>query len=366
LNKTKILFICGSLEPSKDGVGDYTRRLCGELSKQGYQTHILSIYDKDINSFTNDVQIVDDTEVSVSRIPKASSYKQRLIWVQKVLEEKTPDWVSLQFVPYSFNSKGLPFWLPHFLKQLKGSHQWHIMFHEVWVGIEKGVSFRIKSIGFLQKIILKKINNSVHFNAKHTQSKVYQYYLSKNNIDTAYLPLFGNIAVNGVKKTDQKYLKFIVFATVRSHAPFEEFIADLKKELVHQQKQLIFIFIGNNGPLLSDWTTVLDKYKIAYEVKGRASESEISHSLLNSDFGISSTPYKISDKSGVVAAMLEHNLPIINVAKEWEDADDIDITFENIVQYHKGELNLSTVIEKNKTLNDICDIFLKAIDYEKQ
>ena len=31
----KIVFICGCLEPGKDGVGDYTRRLSAELIDHG-------------------------------------------------------------------------------------------------------------------------------------------------------------------------------------------------------------------------------------------------------------------------------------------------------------------------------------------
>ena len=43
----KILFFCGSAEPGKDGVGDYTRRLCGELLRIGHETQILSLFDRE-------------------------------------------------------------------------------------------------------------------------------------------------------------------------------------------------------------------------------------------------------------------------------------------------------------------------------
>mgnify|MGYP003474349261 CR=1 FL=1 len=49
----KILFICGSLEPGKDGVGDYTRRFCGELLKMNYEVQILSINDLHSISYIN-------------------------------------------------------------------------------------------------------------------------------------------------------------------------------------------------------------------------------------------------------------------------------------------------------------------------
>lgn len=39
----KFLFICGSLEPGKNGVGDYTRRLAGECIRMGHDAMILAL-----------------------------------------------------------------------------------------------------------------------------------------------------------------------------------------------------------------------------------------------------------------------------------------------------------------------------------
>jgi hypothetical protein len=65
----KILFICGSLEPGRDGVGDYCRRLAGEFLRTGIDTQILSLCDQHATSFTNENQTVEETEVVVHRIP---------------------------------------------------------------------------------------------------------------------------------------------------------------------------------------------------------------------------------------------------------------------------------------------------------
>ena len=42
----KLLFLCSSLEPGRDGVGDYTRRLAGECLRQGHEVRLLSLNDK--------------------------------------------------------------------------------------------------------------------------------------------------------------------------------------------------------------------------------------------------------------------------------------------------------------------------------
>lgn len=357
-----ILFICGSAEPGKDGVGDYIRRLCGELLRLGHKAQMLSLCDKQASHFLTETQFVQSNPVVVSRIPISSSYKQQQTWTQEILNVSAIDWISLQFVPYSFNSKGLPFWLPGFLNKLKGIHQWHFMFHELWIGIERETSLKKKCVGFLQKKIIQKLNKNIAPKVVHTQSKIYQHYLSNIEIGSHYLPLFGNIAVTATKIKDSEILVFVVFATIHDNAPFEDLIIDLKKEMRYINQETKFIFIGRHGSMLATWTSILDQYEIQYEVVGSSSEDKISEVLINGDYGISSTPYKISDKSGVLAAMREHQLSIINVAKPWVDQEDVSVSFDDIIPYNKGNLRLITLPEiRTNRLSSVCDVFLKSI-----
>ena len=359
----KILFICGSAEPGKDGVGDYTRRLSGELLLIGYNIRVLALCDNHSASFKVENQVVVGSLILVNRIPVASSIKERLLWSQEIVNEFQPDWISLQFVPYSFNSKGLPFWLPSFLNKLKGNHKWHIMFHELWIGIEREASFKKKCIGTIQKRIIKKIYKNINPKVVHTQARIYHYYLSKIAIDSFYLPLFGNVAVTGSIDGNTEFVVFVVFATIHDNSLFEDFIIDLMKEIQQKNKALIFVFIGRHGDLLTSWTSILDQHTIAYEIIGTASESIISEVLMRGTYGISSTPYKISDKSGVVAAMREHQLPIISLGKNWVDRDDINIVFDDIIYYEKGNLVLNKVpIVAKNSLKSVCDAFVNSIN----
>lgn len=360
-----ILFICGSAEQSKDGVGDYTRRLCGALIRLGHNAQILSICDLYLDSFSKEYQQVEDTEVQVYRIPSSATLSQRFICTQDVLNNFQPDWISLQFVPYSFHPKGLPFWLPKFLKKLEGRHQWQIMFHELWIGIERQATFKNKCVGLFQKAIIGKLKKNIAPKIVHTQAKIYQYYLSKIGIKSIYLPLFGNVAVTGIKKNNSNQIVFVVFATIHNNAPFENFIVDLDKKLKHSNESIKFVFIGRHGYLLPSWTSILEKHKIEFEIYGSASEDEISQVLTNADYGISSTPYKISDKSGVVAAMREHQLPIICIAKDWIDKDDFLIFFNDIIHYQNNIIELNNSSQTpNNSLDNVCDIFLKSISYK--
>ena len=41
----RIVFICGSLEPGRDGVGDYVRHLAVAVAQQGHETAAVALRD---------------------------------------------------------------------------------------------------------------------------------------------------------------------------------------------------------------------------------------------------------------------------------------------------------------------------------
>jgi hypothetical protein len=50
VKRLKILFLCGSLEPGRDGVGDCVKNVAGELRIQGHQAAAIALNDGFINS----------------------------------------------------------------------------------------------------------------------------------------------------------------------------------------------------------------------------------------------------------------------------------------------------------------------------
>src|SRR5690606_24463810 len=107
----KIIFICGCLEPGKDGVGDYTRRLAGELIRQDIPVGIISYNDMFVEDEILEHQVSENTPIPCLRIPKAWSRRKRSDHAKIWVKHNNPEWLSLQFVIYSFNDKGLPFGL---------------------------------------------------------------------------------------------------------------------------------------------------------------------------------------------------------------------------------------------------------------
>ena len=355
-----ILFICGSAEPSKDGVGDYTRRLCGELLRKGRQAQILSLCDHQVISFTADHQVVEGTTVIVHRIPISASNHQRFTWLQEIVNKFQPDWISLQFVPYSFNPKGLPFWLPSFLKKLKGSHKWHIMFHELWLGIDIESSLKHKCIGKLQQLIIKKMIHNAKPYYISTQNRLYQFFLQSHNIGADILPICGNIPLTAIKNESNEFTQFVLFGTIHPGAAFKDFIDDLKANSKSFKKPIKFVFIGKNGSELTKYIAILENCTICYEVLGIQSEKIISQVLINSDFGISTTPYFQTEKSGVYAAYREHQINTICVSRKWTPTQG-QYTIPQIIKYEKNNLDLIPMDVEEFDLHCMAAQFINSI-----
>src|SRR4051812_20090145 len=104
----RILFICGCLEPGKDGVGDYTRRLAEASIGQEHEVFLISLQDKYVvsNDFVANVQNGVAVQIQTARLSANIMWSERIKIINRIIEDYKPNWISLQYVPYSFNKKG--------------------------------------------------------------------------------------------------------------------------------------------------------------------------------------------------------------------------------------------------------------------
>ncbi|MDN3688871.1 glycosyltransferase family 4 protein [Cyclobacterium jeungdonense] len=323
----KITFICGSLEPGCDGVGDYTRRLACELIKQGHSIALIAIHDRQIFSLVENMQEIDGVHVPVLRLASILPIKSRLSITKKSIDFFNPDIISLQFVPYSFHPKGIPVHLGRQLIQVGNGHKWHLMFHELWVGINSHSTVKEVLWGNLQKFMILYLIKKLKASLIHTQCHLYQSLLNRSGINSVYLPLFSNIPVfnsfKGKGNLDQDSLRkidricFILFGGIHSGAPIEQFAKEAAK-YVREHKVLITLkLVGRNGKEREKWKNSWKSEGLLIEILGEQPIEKISEILQRSTMGIVTTPPALLEKSGSLAAMLEHGLPVISVSKKW-------------------------------------------------
>lgn len=330
----KIIFICGSLEPGQCGVGDYTRRLGGELIIQGHSVKIIAINDYHIPKSTETIQDLDGVSIKVLRLSAKESSNDRFHRAFPFINQFDPEWLSLQYVPYSFHKKGLPWKLSRSLLMIGKEVKWHFMFHELWLGMGKDSSSKNILIGMIQKVMIKNMIKTIAPICIHTQAPLYQAQIKKIGYKAEILPLFCNISPKTKSATLQGNLIHIaVFGTIQRNAKLADFVHWL---LQNKNYSFHFHFIGGNGPEQDQWINILTLNKIPTTFHGWLKNAEVSEALGICQWGLSSTSYYLTKKSGSVAAMLAHELTVICIAGEWIPRN-IDVNFlksESVINWN--------------------------------
>ncbi len=322
----KLMFICGSMEPGRDGVGDYTRRLAAELVRMGHEARVIALNDRKMEPSAPAVEMQADgaTAIEVLRLPVSMPWKARGASARAFVERHSPDLVSLQFVPYSFQPKGLPFCLARRLRRIGRGYRWEVMFHELWLGTDRQASLKHRIVGFLQRMIVRRMLRMLRPATVHTQTAPYRSLLERIGAGAKLLPLFGNIPVSHPGRAcDPDALVVTVFGSIHPGADADRFASWLSREGERLGRPVRVDFIGHNGEERERWLRVLQQRGVGCNVLGRQSEQAVSRQMQRSSVGLSTVPYPLVEKSGSVAAMLEHGLPVLCCAHDWESRDDV-------------------------------------------
>jgi hypothetical protein len=372
------------LEPGRDGVGDYIRRLAAELIRQRHQCRIVSLNDKcrlnaetlkpetatrnqkseirnqksaklgekisafsfQLSAFT-EWQTSEGTEIECLRLSGTMPWSERTIAARDWLNDFNPDWVSLQFVPFGFHPKGLCFGLADHLLPIIGGRPLHWMFHELWVLWNFPLSLRKRLLGQAQKFYLRRHLSKLQPQAVSTHLSLYQTELSKIGVAAKLLPLHGGIPVypkgdagkwlmeRGVPLANPNGLKAGFFGNIYSTLdPLS--IARLAAELKDSKKQLLLLCAGKlSGEGATLWGSLEQELRTSatFFKIGELNEQEASLYLSALNYGLTSYPPEIMGKSSVVAAMREHGLRVISCGslksqasanKKYSQADGTD------------------------------------------
>ena len=352
----KVLFICSCLEPGLDGVGDYTRRLAAGLIKQGAAATIISINDRYVNNISVDTQQSDNVIIPVMRLPSSFFHQKKYLnEVRQYADQFDPDWMSLQFVPFGFHPRGLSTGLSKALLVISAGRAWHIMFHELWVGMAEEESQKLVWWGRLQRVLIKSLIKKLQPKVIHTQTMLYRSLLNQISFKAGYLPLFGNIPINSSYispkdklKTDSNSIELVAFGLIHHGAPIELLAGDVAQYSSRKGIPVKLTFIGRSGPEQRRWASVWRAAGLPVTILGEQPADRISSVLSNATMGISATATAVIDKSGTVAAMREHGLPVLSVSKPWQPRGVVGYNHPaGVIPYKAG--NFEECINSGKT-----------------
>ncbi|MEO7310418.1 MAG: hypothetical protein ABIX01_08480 [Chitinophagaceae bacterium] len=363
----KIIFLCGAMEPGRDGVGDYIRRLAGELIRQDHQVAVIAINDRHIQAISDGFQDAEGAALPVLRLPVNLVAKARFELAKKWISTFQPDWISLQFVPFAFHPKGLAFGFSRQLTRLGNTHKWHIMFHELWVGMDKESGNKFACWGWLQRRLIHSIKNNLAPKLVHTQTRLYQTHLNKMGFKAQYLPLCSNIpntATNAatidtrVENTDKKNIVFVMFGGIHPGAPVESFAKEAAGFAAKANTSIHLLIIGRCGKEQAIWEAAWIAAGLPVTLLGEQTPERISLELSRATIGVSTTPIELAEKSGSVAAMQSHGLPVVCVSQPWEPRGlPNPIPPEGVMEYHAGNFESCMRLQPPELLlNSISEI----------
>lgn len=366
----KLIFLCGSLEPGRDGVGDYSRRLASELIRKSHHVAIVALNDKVSSAVYQGIQSSNGIDIPILRLPASMAEKERFSLAGEFIRKFEPEWLSLQYVPFSFEKRGLPLSFTRHLKSLDGNVKWHFMFHELWVGIYGHTNLKLKMLGLMQKLIIKQTISAIKPESVTTSISIYKKSLGRKKV--ALLPLFSNIPVVGIKQEGNKatdYITAIHFGTFTGAlADYKKQIAFLKASGEKLGKTVCLEIIGNGGhykeKALEISRNILGEQYVTD--CGFLSEEAISHHLLKADIGISRADYTLFGKSGSAMAMLEHGLPLLlRGNRPTEDILGNDFPFREQLVYPDDPLREFRKKEPVYFIGKVAETFVESLT-EKQ
>jgi hypothetical protein len=312
-------------------VGDYTVRLAAELRSRGHDCLCAAINDRHLERDAGENGLVRGS--GFVRLSRKKNWSGRMEFLRKEAAEFRPDWVSLQFVPYGFDQKGLPFLLPGRLCSIRGGFHWHVMFHELWYGEAKVGSLKESLVYFSQRSIIRLLLAKLQPLQVHTHIGLFKERLRGLGANPVLLPLFGNIPVVesppepwgevcpalriGAKRT----LKCGVFGSVAPGSLPGPLLSMIDEVARQRGAGAVFIHFGETGGSRGReaWENAMRNLPEGAEavVLGPQPAGRISAILQHLDLGIATTPPSALGKSGTFAAMREHGLPVIACAPDF-------------------------------------------------
>jgi glycosyltransferase involved in cell wall biosynthesis len=334
----RLLFLGSSLEPGRDGVGDYIRLLAEACARRGHPCAIVALNDSHVTAPETSTLAAESGEISVLRLPAAMEWPQRVEPANAFRNRFQPDWISFHLVPYAFHRRGLLFGLIAPFREVTGSVPLHLMFHELWLGAGRPEPLRDYVTGWFQRFAVRRLLSELRPKWITTSNPAYAAMLRSLSAEATVLPLFGNVPVlaeeepfsqtarwmaeKGItEKNRRDWWIGIFFGSLHEEWKAEPFMGLLRRAARGAGKRICLLRVGRTGAAGEEiWKQLEADFapEILFVNRGEQPAGEISRLLRIADFGIAASPWQLVGKSGTVAAMLDHGLPVIVTRDDYQ------------------------------------------------
>lgn len=283
-------------------------------------------------------ELSDPTEaqgVVFWRLHAHQTWDEKAVASKKICAEFRPDWVSLQFVPYGYHPRGLCWGLLKVLQTVEQHTRKHVFFHELFLGLHQEESLKNRIVGDLQRRMIQRLLREWKPHCVHSHAAPYAAWLQKHHPKVRILPLFGNIPLVGGKGPispdfdrwishrkygEKQFWKGGYFGTFYPGGADDKFIALLRRFAESTSRPVICFLAGRQDMAARKRWKALEECSddmLRWIYLGGLDAAAVSQYLQQLDFGIAATPWALSGKSGGIAAMREHGLPVLVPRNDW-------------------------------------------------
>ncbi len=346
----RIAFLLGGL--GLGGVADYTRLLAGALRAHGVESLIIALADRERAAVASEVS----ADARMLALPAGLPWRARVAAAEAALADFDPDWVSLQFVPFAFNRKGIVALEGRWLARLLAGRRVHLMVHELWVEpLPRPVGPRRRLLRWMQRAAILRLLERTRPELVHTSNEVYRQLLGAAGVAAGLLPLFGNVPVEA--RPDRGWLEqalsaaghdparrpmlFGFFGGIAPQWEGTDLFSRLSRTLERMGREGVVLSAGAAGALEERMDLWRRRHpRLGFLALGIQPAERISCYLQALDAGLTSYPQALIGKSSSVVAMLEHGVPVI---LDWGDLRPelpaIDPEFADLVLRPGGDLD---------------------------
>lgn len=363
----KIALISNNLPPVIDGVGDYTDLLAAELSVRGVEVIMICKIGIQAKSANENVKV----------FPVVSQWdKKGFGRALEILQQQRPNYIFIQYVPYSFNMWGIPLGLVGIIGAVRKIGLVCMVFHETYIRA-KIWPLQTLPVSLFQRFLLKRIAPKIFASV----SSIDRYVLQLNNLgfSPVYLvPIPANIEKSQMlpqrmqelkKKLGGEHTKTIVSFGARN---YDLLIRSFLKAY-EKRNDIKLLILGRQDK----------NYELTHKsiiVTGVLSRTEIFEYLSAADLYISFDPVTkgkggTSNKSGSMASAIAAGLPIIGFKGDMNNEllqsipdlfliefDQASITnaILSYIDYSKSQANI-TFWKKNLSIDTVADVYMEKI-----
>lgn len=337
----KLVFLCTSLAPGRDGVGDYVRQLAAACAQLGHVCLLVALHDRNLSPTAALLQRANEVRFSAGL-----SWKRRAAMLASLLRDFDPHWISWQLVPFGFHPKGIMPVGAFALAEAARGRRNHVLLHELWVGIARDDRLKLRLLGAMQRRRLLAFLNRLGPSALHTTNQAYRFALAHEGWPADVLPLFGNMPVVTVKPyraaaelTDLVGRNLpppprwtgVIFGTIHPQWKPEPTLAWLRQAATAAHRPIGLVALGRAGAHGERWlASAVNRHgAIPIVAGGPQTPERISCLLQAADFGIATHPWALIGKSGTAATLLEHGLPVLVPRDDWRSRHGPNDTLED-------------------------------------